>query len=73
MQRGQLKSDSVCRRFNAFTERPRKHSNAPYYVRMRACVLPLIREMGDYLSSLTFSLIGWFGFCLCSFQEQRSP
>lgn len=29
--------------------------------------------MGDYLSSLTFSLIAWFGFCLCSFQEQRSP
>lgn len=37
------------------------------------CVLPLLNEMGDYLSSLTFSLIGWFGLCLCSFQEQRSP
>lgn len=37
------------------------------------CLLPLLHEMGDYLSSLTFPLIGWFGFCLCSFQEQRSP
>lgn len=37
------------------------------------CVRASPHEIGDYLSRLTFSLIAWFGFCLCSFQEQRSP
>lgn len=37
------------------------------------CLLPLFLEMGDYQSSLTFSLIAWFGLCLSSFREQQSP